>query len=385
VLSLPAPLADLIDILLVAALAYAAIEWLRRARADLALVGIGILGIVYLLARQLGLGLTAWIFQGFFAVFLILIVVIFQADLRQGFERIALWGLRRNRVATPPADATAQLASATAKLAATRRGALLVLPGRDPVERHLQGGIPLEGRLSEPLLLSLFDPHSPGHDGAVLLDRDVIRRFAVHLPLSADRAQLGLLGTRHAAALGLAERTDALCIVVSEEQGTVSVARDGRLRTLGTPAELASVLADFRAERLEPAQPERTPLEHLRANWRVASAALATSLSLWLVMITGSEVAEQRLSLPVVIKNLPAGYALERVEPPAVDAVISGLRRDLFFVPDDALRVEVDALLVQLGRRTFDISPESVVHPSGVQVKSVEPGRLKLFIRVEPT
>src|SRR5262245_61437702 len=183
-------------------LAYAAIDWLRRARADLALVGIGILGIIYLLARQLGLGLTAWIFQGFFAVFLILIVVLFQADLRQGFERIALWGLRRNRSALPAADSNAQLVSAVAKLAATRRGALIVLPGRDPVERHLQGGIGLDGRLSEPLLLSLFDPHSPGHDGAVLVDRDLVRRFAVHLPLSADRSQLGMLGTRHAAALG---------------------------------------------------------------------------------------------------------------------------------------------------------------------------------------
>src|SRR6185437_5267675 len=92
-----------------------------------------------------------------------------------------------------------------------------------------RGGIELDGKLSAPVLTSIFDPHSPGHDGAVVLEGDRIRRFATHLPLSANFQQLGRTGTRHSAALGLSEVTDALSIVVSEEQGTIAVARNGRL------------------------------------------------------------------------------------------------------------------------------------------------------------
>ena len=172
-------------------------------------------------------------------------------------------------------------------------------------------------------------------------------------------------------------------MVVSEEQGTVSVARDGRLKTLATAAELTGELAEFQRERLEPAHDAQDSFR--RVNWRVASAALATSAALWLLVIAGSEQADQRLSLPIVVKNLPPGYTLERVEPPVVDAVISGLRRNLLLVPDDALRVEIDAAWVQLGRRTFEITPASVVHPPTVQVKSIEPDKLKLVVRNEPT
>jgi DNA integrity scanning protein DisA with diadenylate cyclase activity len=102
--------------------------------------------------------------------------------------------------------------------------------------------------VSEPLLLSLFDPGSPGHDGTVLLRGSAVERFAVHLPLSADHAALGPGGTRHAAALGLAERCDAICLVVSEERGTVSVARDGQIRTLARPEDLLLELRDTAPE-----------------------------------------------------------------------------------------------------------------------------------------
>jgi DNA integrity scanning protein DisA with diadenylate cyclase activity len=91
----------------------------------------------------------------------------------------------------------------------------MLIRGNDPLERHITGWIPLDGKLSGPLLKSIFDPHSPGHDGAVLVEQDSITRFAAHLPLSKNLMQLSNVGTRHSAALGLAELTDALCIVVS--------------------------------------------------------------------------------------------------------------------------------------------------------------------------
>src|SRR4029077_11458891 len=125
--------------------------------AHLALVGMAILGAIYLLAQQLGLLLTASIFQAFFAVFLILLVIIFQAELRQVFERIAVFGLRRER---PHVGEKVDeiLVSTLSKLAESNIGGLVVIPGQDPIERHVRGGIWLEGRVGKPVGTSIVAP-----------------------------------------------------------------------------------------------------------------------------------------------------------------------------------------------------------------------------------
>jgi len=387
-------LGDAIDIALVAVLVYFAMTWLREARAHLAVVGMGILGGIFLMARQLGLGLTAWMLQGFFTAFALLVVVLFNAELRQAFERLALWGMRRQGGAQSAPGVIDKLVAVTFHLASQRRGALIVLPGFDPVERHLQGGIELEGQVSEPLLMSLFDPHSPGHDGAVLLAGDRIRRFAAHLPLSADLEQIGMRGTRHAAALGLSEVCDALCIVVSEERGSVSVARAGTLQPMENAAALTALIRTFQQQRLGRAQAGRGKLRRtgtlalmrrwfsrVVADWKAAGGAFALSGVLWLLVIPGSESAEQTLQVPVVVTNLPSGYELESIEPPAIEAVFSGLRRDFFLIDRGELKVEIDAFLVQLGRRTFKVSPELIAHPPGLRIVSIDPQKLRLSVR----
>src|SRR4029077_8268814 len=111
-------------------------------------------------------------------------------------------------------------------------GGRVVGEAKNPRARELRGGMELGGKLSEPLLKSIFDPHSPGHDGAVIVENDRISRFAAHLPLSNDFGQLAHVGTRHGAALGRAELSDALCIVVSEDRATISLPREARLRKI---------------------------------------------------------------------------------------------------------------------------------------------------------
>src|SRR5262250_3257814 len=120
---------EIVDIIFVAVLLYTAIVWLQRTRAAFVVRGIIILGVVYIVARYLDLQMTAWIFQGFFAIFLIIIVVVFQEELRQIFERIAVWSLgRRRRAATPAADPADVLVQCLSDFARDRIGALVVLP-----------------------------------------------------------------------------------------------------------------------------------------------------------------------------------------------------------------------------------------------------------------
>jgi uncharacterized protein (TIGR00159 family) len=371
---------DVVDVAIVAFMLWATLAWLRRARARIALAGVAIAAGAYLLARQLELSMTVWILQGFFAVLVIVLVVVFQEDLRRLFEQIAIWGLRRKPPSAPP-DAVDALVGAVRRLVAQRCGALFVIPGREPLDRHVAGGVPLGGLVSEPLLLSLFDPHSPGHDGAVSIEGDRVMRFAVHLPLSTDHAQLGMGGTRHAAALGLAERADALCIVVSEERGTVSIARDGRLRTLAGPELLAREIRRFLADRWPKQAPRRSRALELLRRWPEALFAVGTSAGLWLLLVPGATVAQYQRRLPVEVENLPAGWALESVEPTEVEVVLQGRRRDVYLaLQQDKLSIKVDALLVQLGRRTFDVGPEQVEHPDSVTPVSVAPARVKLNV-----
>lgn len=274
---------DALDVALVTLLLYTGMSWLRRQHAALAVGGVSLVGGVYLGARLLHLELTTWIFQGSFAVLALGLVVIFQDELRRGFEEIASYALARRSDRRPRLDTADVLARALAELAAARIGALVVIAGTQRLDRLLQGGHELGGRLSPALLASLFDPHSPGHDGAAVIEDRDVTRFAAHLPLARGTAQLRGLGTRHSAALGLSERSDALCLVVSEERGTVSAARNGELRTLGSEDELAKLVASFYRERRALGRARPRLGELVRGRHLEKLAALALALGLWVL------------------------------------------------------------------------------------------------------
>jgi diadenylate cyclase len=368
---------DMVDIATVGLLLWLAIRFVRRTRGRRALTGLTLLGGVYLLARALDLQLTASLFQGFFAVLVLVLVVVFQEDLRRGFEQLGT--LRRGAALEKRGvEAADALIRAVARLAATKVGALIVLPHREPVESHVEGGIPLDGRLSEPILLSIFDASSPGHDGAVILRGERIERFAVHLPLSANRAALGPGGTRHAAALGLSERCDATCIVVSEERGTVSIARDGAIRVLSRPQDLAHELRALRGELDE--DKKRGPWWRERAGVDAVLAA-AGAIALWLVFVPGSAPTEVTVPVAVKVTNLPDDLELESVEPTSVQVTLRGIRRDLVLSDPEAVSVRVDAYLARFGRRTFALEEDSVRRPETLDVVAIRPERVKLSLR----
>jgi uncharacterized protein (TIGR00159 family) len=277
-------LTDALDIGIVAALLYAGISWLRRTRAALVGLGIALVGGVYLAARVLGLELTTTIFQGAFATLALVLVVIFQEEVRQALEELAGWAVGARGGHRPRLDANEILVRSLARLAREKVGALVVLAGAQKLDRYLQGGVELGGTLSSPLLESLFDPHSPGHDGAVVLEDRSVSRFGVQLPLSRNLALVRGGGTRHSAALGLAERTDALCLVVSEERGTISAAANGMLHEIGNERELHSVVSGFYRHR-RPLNARR-PLMHrlLRERALDKGVCVLAAFALWLLL-----------------------------------------------------------------------------------------------------
>jgi hypothetical protein len=258
-----------------------------------------------------------------------------------------------------------------------------VLPGKESIEGHVEGGVELDGKLSRPLLHSIFDPSSVGHDGAVVLEGDRISKFSVHLPLSTHFELLGERGTRHSAALGLSEQTDALCLVASEENGHITVAQDGRLYRVDTPADLKKAIADHLEHEVEDKRKPTAVLQLLRSYWIEALVSVGLVLGLWWVMVAGSVQIERTYNLPVRVVALPSDLVLVASEPGQVDVTLRGPRRTFQLSRSSSFRITVDAALARLGRRTFTIRAQDVQYPDGLELLEIQPSKIRLTIKEE--
>jgi len=235
---------NILDIAIVTILIYLVLELFIQVKSGPIIIGILIISLLYVASIVFNLSLTRMILEPFFGVFLIIMAVIFQRELRRFFEMIGVIGLGRN-VYMPKEENFKIISKTIWRLASSKIGALFVFPAREPIDRYLEGGFVLNGQISEPLLLSIFDPTSPGHDGAVIISGDRIKLFAVHLPLAKKFEAVKEFGLRHRAALGISERTNALCVVVSEERGTVAIARNGDFEIIPSKEVLEEKLKSF--------------------------------------------------------------------------------------------------------------------------------------------
>ena len=370
--------ADFFDISIISVLTYAVLIWFRRTASRFVLIGISILGSVYILARVFDLYLTVFVFQGFFAVLVIVLIIIFQEDLRLFFERLASWGsIRKKWSSVSSREHIDVLTQTVTDLAHKRFGALIVLTGADHLDRHLKGGTLLEGRVSEALLESLFDPHSVGHDGAAIIADDRVVKFGCRLPLSLSTRKIGNLGLRHTAALGLAERSDALVIVVSEERGTITVAREGRLRKLENIDQLKTILDHFYRER-DPRGKKKTWFGWWGKNPWEKVIAVVFACGLWLAFGYQAESIRRGVVVPIEYRNLPADWFIE--EPRAKEATVtlmgSGQAFDL--LNPQALKIVLDMSKVQEGTQELALKPDQVRHPSNLSVAGIEPSEIAL-------
>jgi uncharacterized protein (TIGR00159 family) len=367
-----------IDIALMAVLVYLGLLWLQRRRAGNVLRGLLLLGVGYLVARLVGLQLVVAAMEAFFVVAFLAAVLLYRDEVRRVVERIARLG-RRDRRRTTIADETELrvIVDTMFELAEDHIGALVVLEGSEPLEPHLDGGLELDGVLSRPLLESLFDPSSDGHDGAVVIRERRLARFGAHLPLSTNFDALGARGTRHAAALGLAEVSDAFCIVVSEERGQVSLAYRGELRPLTQPGELEADLRAFLDR--EGREPER---KKPRLDGTLAATAVLVAIAAWLVLVYGSRPTQRSYVVPVRIADVAPGLGVGVLRPDQVRVTLGGPLRDFYFVSEDDVRVVVSAARMPAGPRAVNLTSADVTIPPSLLFRGVSPNTLTL--RLDP-
>jgi diadenylate cyclase len=221
---------DVFDIAIMAFVLYRTLLALQGTRAIQSLVGLFVVMGLYIVAEQLKLTSVTWLFDRLFVYIVLAIIILFQDDF---FPRV-----RRS----VDISAFEEVIRATFTLAGRRIGALIVFERGASLDEYGENATAIEGRISQELLLAIFHPTSPLHDGAVLIQKGQLAAAKVILPLTQSTKVSRFFGTRHRAAIGLTEATDAVVIVVSEERGTVSVAASGEIRPTHDANELRSAL-----------------------------------------------------------------------------------------------------------------------------------------------
>ncbi len=220
---------DLIEIVIVAALVYRLLLLLQRTRAMQMILGVGFLAGVYFLARVLNFTLIRTLLEYLFQFGAIAALVVFQPELRAALARLGQTRMFRLFVKMESKKVVDELIEAVEQLSRSKTGAIIVLENDVGLDEYADTGSAIEARVSREMLITIFTPQSPLHDGAVIIEGDTIKAAGAILPLTQTALHDKSLGTRHRAALGLSEESDAIVIVVSEETARISVAHGGRL------------------------------------------------------------------------------------------------------------------------------------------------------------
>jgi diadenylate cyclase len=218
---------DVVDIALVAFVIYHIILLLRGTRAMQMLLGLGIILLILVVSQQLDLLTINWIINSFLSSLLLVVIIVFQSDIRRALTRLGRGTLVPASGEAP--NTLEEVVRASVTLASRMIGALIVIERRTGLAEYVESGTEMDALVSRELLISLFQPGTPLHDGAIIISGDRIKSARSVLPLSTSPQAGRQIGTRHRAALGLSEESDAVCVVVSEERGRVSVAVGGKL------------------------------------------------------------------------------------------------------------------------------------------------------------
>ena len=224
----------IIDLLIVAFLIYSVFRIVKGSRAWQLLKGIGFVVIATILSGIFELRILNWILASIMSIGVIAIIVIFQPELRRGLEQLGtnkfakFFGLD-NDMLSKTKEEIYKSVIATVELSKEKKGALIVLERDIKIQDIISTGVIIDAEVTPQLLVNVFEPKTPLHDGAVVISGNRIAAAACVLPLTDDQDIAKELGTRHRAAIGMSKQSDSIVIVVSEETGKISVAKDGTL------------------------------------------------------------------------------------------------------------------------------------------------------------
>ncbi len=364
---------DIVDILLNSYILFRLYVLFRGTNVIRMIIAIAMLWILERMAMSMGLIVTSWAMQGIIAAAALIIIIVFRNEIAGVLQSRSLrsffWGIPQHQIQTP----IEIIVESVYELARHKLGALIVLPLKKGIESVVHGGVPWQGKLSSEMLLSIFWHGTPVHDGATVIQGDQIVEVAAILPLSKSKDLPSHFGTRHRAAFGLAEKTDALVIVVSEERGEVTVFKDRAIVTIKDSNDLDRMLR------------EHTGTVHATkgASHRIIELGLAAIICLvgittiWFSFARGFETFVT-LEVPVEFMNRGPKMELLATSASSVTLQLSGSGPLIRSVRPDQVKVKLDLANAVAGSNQIAIARDSIVLPPGIHLKQVEPQILKV-------
>lgn len=366
---------DLADILIMSFLLYQLYSWFRKTRAMQVLLGLGVLSLIYFVTRFFDLYMTGWIFQELGTVLIILIIVVFQSEIRQTLYRFSLLQNIFDPQGKEQHNHFQHISEVLFRLAGKRTGALLVFKRNESLAELMLNGVRLDCEITPQILETIFDEGTPLHDGAVLIQDGRIDQASCHLPLSVSPDIPQYFGTRHRAALGLSERTDAIVLVVSEERGEVSLAEAGEFIVMNTSKELLGALE----QRFCPVS-EKTRIslrQKLFSNLLPKVAILLVVTAFW-ALITSRQGQISTVMAPVRIQGVSDDLVLVRSSPEEIEVQLKSIS-SLSPAPAKLdIAAHIDLTDVREGVSAVRIKNSDIALPPGMVVTALNPGSIKV-------
>ncbi|RLB89782.1 MAG: DisA protein, partial [Deltaproteobacteria bacterium] len=365
---------DGLDILLNAYILFRLYVLFRGTNVIRALLTICVLWTVSQAAVSLGLIITNWAMQGIITVAALIVIIVFRNEISSVLQTKSLksffWGIPRYQFNTP----LNIIIESVFELARKRIGALIVLPLKQGLDSVVQGGIPIRSKLSQEMLVSVFWPGSPLHDGAAIIQGEQITNAGMILPLSKSKNLPSFFGTRHRAASGLAELTDALVIVVSEERGEITLFKENQIHVIHNRLALGKLLQEDAGD--------STSKGLRRQTIELAAAGLVCLVcftGIWLSFSKGMETLATQ-EVPVEFINPDQKMEIISSSSSSVKLLISGARPLIKAIRPEQINIKLNLSQSVVGSNKLTITRKNILLPPGIRLKSIEPSELDITL-----
>lgn len=370
---------DILDIAICSYILFRFYVLFRGTNVFTVLIAIASLWILQILSVWTGLIVTSYAIQAITALAAIIIIVIFRNEIRRTLQaanlKTLLWGFPRAIINTP----TAVITESVFDLARHRIGGLIVLPGKEDLRDYMHSGISFEGLVSHETIASIFWKDNPIHDGAIVISGDRIVQVRTILPLTKRKDLPSYFGTRHRAATGLAEMSDALVIVVSEERGHVLVVKGNQSLIVKQNADLLRMLEEHTGVR----EKKGGLFRNEKARFGFAAFVSVVFISgAWLNLTKGLDTLIT-LQIPVEYRNRNPELEITGTGADSVRIFLKGSEALLESIRPERLKVNINLDSAVKGKNLFEISDGNITLPPGITLKNVQPPLVAVTLDVQ--
>jgi uncharacterized protein (TIGR00159 family) len=337
------------------------------------LVGIVLLWFFQHVASFLGLIVTSWAIEGVTAMAALIIIIVFRNEIRSVLQaknlRGIVWGFSSKMDQTP----NEVVAESIFELARFKIGALIVIAGKNDYRDFIRNGVSLNGMISKEMIMSIFFPDNPVHDGAVIINGDRIEQVGAILPLTSRQDLPSRYGTRHRASLGMAEKSDAVAVAVSEETGGVTIAKGTGFSRIDSKKQLLKILKKHSGAGIENSSKEKLKL---------IMAAVTSVLFISGIWYSFSSGMESLISMDVPVEYVNRKNDLEIVDTSfgSVRITLGGSGALIRSIKPEQMKVILDLRNAVSGANTFTITNENITMPPGVILKQLMPQDIDVIL-----